>query len=186
MKKVQLDNASLESREILETIKASLPYFDHPNVLRHKQIIWGTDSAWFVMDKHKQSLETLLSRHRSENTLPSVNTILKIAYQIASAMAYLHMTHRKDFDGNPLPPFPIRTLKPTNILFNATDAENTLLFITDYGLPIELTSNPHGSVYTAPEVFSLGSYCLESDVWSFGCIVLEMTIGYLPVLEKGW
>lgn len=186
VKKVKLNNVSIKSREIIETMKASVSYFNHPNVLKYRDIIWDNDSVWFVMGKHKQSLEALLSTCRNNKTPISLDTALKIFYQIVLAIAYLHTVHKKDYDGNPIPPLSIKNLKPTNILFNDTNIDGTLILVADYGLPFELTNNPLGSVYMAPELNTTNCYTLASDIWSLGSIFLEMVIGCLPDLEKDW
>ena len=73
-----------------------------------------------------------------------------------------------------------RDLKPDNIMF--TDDKKTLKII-DFGFVTELVEGKCGDqgtrMYMAPEQFS-SEVSLKTDVWAFGCILLELVTGKLP------
>ena len=101
--------------------------------------------------------------------------LTKIAYQVASGMAFLHengIVHRD--------------LKSMNILLDEHDAA----CIADFGLCGFVKDNkelvggvgtPH---YTAPEVLSRQKYGPLVDSYSYGVILWEMVTGQIPFRDK--
>ena len=75
-----------------------------------------------------------------------------------------------------------RDLKPSNILLN----ESCDLQICDFGLSRnlsiekgeDLTEYVVTRFYRAPEIMLGISYTTAIDMWSFGCIVIELYTGY--------
>ncbi|KAF2495322.1 kinase-like protein [Lophium mytilinum] len=90
---------------------------------------------------------------------------------LAQALAYLHQERIRH-----------RDIKPANILI-----KNNAVFLTDFGLSKyfedHLTTMTYGvtektQMYCAPEVAASESRGRPSDVWSLGCVFLEMTTIY--------
>jgi serine/threonine protein kinase len=76
-----------------------------------------------------------------------------------------------------------RDLKPSNILID----KNGHLVIADFGLARmlavdeQVTDQPWGTPgYTAPEVFTKGTYSWGADVWSLGIVLYEMAFKCKP------
>lgn len=77
-----------------------------------------------------------------------------------------------------------RDLKPANILIT----QNGVLKLTDFGsckeftdFEISLSKSLKGSPYwMAPEVVRLEGHSFSADIWSFGCILIEMVKGRPP------
>ncbi|KAG2041339.1 kinase-like domain-containing protein [Suillus americanus] len=127
---------------------------------------------------HKGSLTMLLERDFQQLTLTRMLQILK---DVASALQYLHSKNivHGDLTGN-------------NILID----ENGNAFVADHGILI-FCAELHGTSYirsnvrwAAPENFqvpeddeSISSPQLASDIYSFGCIMLQVFTGKVPYSE---
>jgi len=84
-----------------------------------------------------------------------------------------------------------RDLKPENILLYVDDCQNTVLKVCDFNLSrkniddqtgdeIVLHSGKGTPYYCSPEMLLSKGYTHKSDIWSVGCILLDMTTGRSP------
>ena len=114
------------------------------------------------------SLEDRLSRKNNTPAIPWPDRF-RIAFEVASALAFLHSSN----------PDPIvhRDLKPSNILLDS----NLVSKIADLGLATTLDSNsdsdqnPVGTMsYIDPEYQRTGQVSPESDVYALGVVVLQL------------
>ncbi|CAK9160925.1 unnamed protein product [Ilex paraguariensis] len=123
------------------------------------------------------NLEDRLALRERTPPLPW-QTRIKIAIEICSALIFLHSNNPAILHGN---------LKPTQVLFDANfvskvsglgihslipHAENTIKATT-----LVLEVDPEVSVYMDPEFLETGELTAESDVYSYGIILLRLLTG---------
>lgn len=113
------------------------------------------------------SLEDRLTRN---NPSLSWQSRVRIATELCSALIFLHSNKPSIIHGN---------LRPSKILLDA----NFMCKISDLGISHLIPTrfynkhNPDGSVYIDPEALETGELTVESDVYSFGIIILQLLTG---------
>ncbi|OII77527.1 protein kinase domain-containing protein [Cryptosporidium andersoni] len=157
-------NRSLQEAEIMKTI-------NNPYVIKcHESFIHDDIYLIIIMEYCKQGdISKVLENCIKTNTYLSEDTVLFWCSQIAAGLHYLHrecsIIHRD--------------IKPSNIFL--TDKGN--IVIGDFGIsrimlsvtiPYTLTSigTPQ---YMSPEMCENKPYTYKSDIWSFGCVMYELT-----------
>uniref|UniRef100_A0A0D9ZW03 Protein kinase domain-containing protein n=1 Tax=Oryza glumipatula TaxID=40148 RepID=A0A0D9ZW03_9ORYZ len=114
------------------------------------------------------------------NTILSWSRRYKIALGMASALNYMHGNHPRVLH---------RDIKPGNVMLD----EEFNAKVGDFGLvrqvPIDKTSCPMtifgSSRYIDPQYCSTGCISPESDIYSFGVVLLEIASGEIPQCLKG-
>ncbi|KAM7491604.1 hypothetical protein LguiA_034525 [Lonicera macranthoides] len=108
---------------------------------------------------------------RGKNPLPW-QTRIKIAVEVCSSLIFLHSNNPCIVHGN---------LKSTNVLLDP----NFVSKLSDFGIyrliPRDEKNDPTVSVYVDPEFLETGELTVESDIYSFG-IVLMRTLTGRPAL----
>jgi serine/threonine protein kinase len=184
VKVIEIDKkeASFQSRlDLLDKEISILKRFEHSNIVKYlgSEVNLAVDSRKGEVRIHMEymaggSLSGIVSQYGAlTETL-----IRNFARQICKGLRYLHshgVVHRD--------------LKGANIL---ADGDGNLK-LADFGaskhiqgLPIisensEPCKSIHGSLYwMAPEIMKRERYGRKVDIWSFGCVILEMATGTHP------
>lgn len=161
------------SAEVMNEAKV-LKALKHPCIIEVDVVI-DTPETLFIVLEHVEGGELF---DRVVNSGQLDEPIAKLFfYQMVCAVKYLHdegITHRD--------------LKPENVLL-ATDGEETLIKVTDFGLSKFIDSNSLMKTfcgtpnYLAPEILrsaGCGSYTQAIDCWSLGVILFICLGGYPP------
>jgi serine/threonine protein kinase len=152
----------------------------HPNIVTIFEMGEQPDYLYFVMQLVdgaplsqwlKQKKKHPLPRKR----LPTLEELILISKQVLEVLAYAHqegVVHRD--------------IKPENLLWVE---KNRKVMVADFGL-----AAVYHTVYDEEKAFILGSPLYVSpeqargeavdgraDLFSFGCVLLELTLGFLPV-----
>lgn len=155
----------------------------HPNLV----IFYGIaplPSLQIVMEfVPGNDLSKVLYANHTNNFFPPIQWQLRIAYDVACAMNYLHSMH---------PPITHRDLRSPNILVVSQDSNTAVAAkVIDLGLAQQLAPNTYGGLETwqwmAPETILptlKTAYTEKCDVYSFGIVVWEIVAqGKLPFQE---
>jgi serine/threonine protein kinase len=105
----------------------------------------------------------------------SERQVASYSVKVLEGLDYLH--HNNIVHGN---------LKAANILMT----KNRCIKLADFGLSLHLHEIKHGGTtctpnWTAPEVIALWYTSTRSDIWSFGCTVIELLTGQPPYSDIG-
>lgn len=162
-----LDEVGLPSTAIREIVL--LRELKHPNIVALLEVSCTGMQIWLIFEYCEIDLRRYLRQNRKKGL--SIGQVKSLLRQLLSGLAYCHgrrILHRD--------------LKPQNLLLR--DSGNTLK-IADFGLARTFTPplkpNTHEVVtlwYRAPELL-LGQRCYNCsvDLWSVGCIMVEMISG---------
>ncbi len=145
---------------------------DHPNIVKLREVFFGSRTVYLVMDlcKGGELFEELTDRHKKGFDEPHAAKILQ---DMLSAVSYLHhhgIVHRD--------------LKLENFLFETKSVDANLKLI-DFGLSKHFHEHERmhqvvgSAYYTAPEVLQ-SHYDHRCDVWSLGVIAYMMLCGMPP------
>ncbi|KAI9179540.1 hypothetical protein H9P43_004868 [Blastocladiella emersonii ATCC 22665] len=140
----------------------------HPNIVKLEQVTYLTKQLYLVFEFLDQDLKAYMDARKSA-PLPEDLT-RSFTCQLLRALEFCH-THRVLH----------RDLKPQNILI---DAHNNLK-LADFGLarafnlPMRVYTHEVVTLWYRPPEILLGSknYSFGVDIWSAGCIFLEMMVG---------
>ena len=147
----------------------------HPNIIQLKDL-FETDSHLYIileLVKGGELFERVVERgcYTEKDASAAVR-------ELCEAVAYLHendVVHRD--------------LKPENLLY-ATDADDSVLKLADFGLSKMLTSDILMQTvcgtpgYCAPEVLLAKQYGCEVDMWAVGVIAYILLCGFEPFYDE--
>ena len=113
--------------------------------------------------------EGSIASHITEFGTLSLCTVQNYAYQLLQGLSYLHSCNVIH-----------RDIKPQNMLVDTMGC----VALTDFGLSsvsnavdksnkdlLEIVGSPP---YLSPEIITTGKYSIQSDIWAFGCSLLDM------------
>ncbi|KAK4781576.1 hypothetical protein SAY86_015678 [Trapa natans] len=176
---IAVKKSSSDSSQGLREWQAEVKFlgkFSHPNLVKLLGYCWEDDQFLLVYEyMQKGSLENHLFRKGAQPV--SWGLRMKIATGAARGLAFLHTSEKSVI---------YRDFKTANILldqeFNAK--------LSDFGLakfgPTDGSSHVTTKVvgtygYTAPEYFASGHLYINSDVYGFGVVLLELLTGLRAV-----
>ncbi|KAH3849892.1 TBC domain-containing protein kinase-like protein [Dreissena polymorpha] len=156
-----------------------LKTLNHPNVCKYLDCVRGKHERLMLVQEHyTNNLEIA----RKTGKYQREESLLRLGFEVLQGLTYLNrhgVTHRN--------------LSYQNILFDSEDKVKLLdcgvYYMTDYGATVRF---PIGKMtYMSPEVFSFGPVKIDDDtelstlpssspkvdVWSLGCILLELVTG---------
>ncbi|AYU77803.1 protein kinase, putative [Leishmania donovani] len=173
-KELPLDSSKAHSvavREVLQEYTV-LTELSHPNIVRVVAFMVMKETARIYMEwMPSGSLQDVL-RHHPRGVLRE-SVVRRYARDVVSGLAYLHsrgVIHRD--------------VKPANMLLSSDGTVK----LTDFGTSLVLSDNNRTlksnalagtAAYMAPECVQ-GTYSSASDIWSFGCSVVQLITGHLP------
>lgn len=175
LKEIQMDGKEGMPATALREI-AFLREINHPNVVRLIDVIHSNSELVLVFESMRQDLKQLIdsypltSQFFSPPHMP-IRQIKSYLYQLFQGIAWCHGNHILH-----------RDLKPQNLLL---DDNLQVLKIADFGLargsgvPVSGYSNEVVTLWYRPPDVLLGStmYGTTIDMWSIGCIMVEMYRG---------
>ncbi|KAI4895837.1 hypothetical protein NFI96_016992 [Prochilodus magdalenae] len=177
LKKVECLDESRANQALQEVL--CLLNVNHPNIVRYRELFisWDTKMSSVMLSMVMDcpcisNLKTVIASHREQKKKFKNKVIQMFLGQMVDALAYLdnrNILHRN--------------LKPSNILMT-----NGLIFrICDFG-SATITGDPaklririkdSAKSWMAPESVKLLQWSNKSDIWSLGCVLLEMLMCHM-------
>ena len=147
---------------------AALKRLEHKHIVAYEDAIVVDETLCIVMEwAHGGDLSALLAKRKRENKPLSEDEVLRIFWQLTSALAHLHHGHHMLH----------RDLKPQNV-FLTSDLDVKL---GDFGLAkvVEATCALNKTqcgtpAYMSPELCKGENYNRAADVWALGCVLYEL------------
>ncbi|KAL5096435.1 hypothetical protein RYX36_000762 [Vicia faba] len=144
----------------------------HPNLLPLLAYYHSRDEK-LILYKYAQNGNLFSKLHdgRDGNRVPfNWNSRLSVARGVARALEYLHLNNKIHNI------VPHGNLKSSNVLFD----ENNSVLVSDFSLS-SLIAQPiaaqHMVVYKSPEYGYARKVTIQSDVWSYGSLLIEILTG---------
>jgi len=157
----------------IETMKT----LRHKNIVQLHDVIMIEHAILLVLD-YCNSGDLYSYLRKQPNVCLNEAQVHNIAVQIASGMGHMHyyqIVHRD--------------LKPQNILLTTNESGDLVIKIADFGFAKVMTSQLAETMcgsplYMAPEILYHNRYSDVADLWSYGIIIYELLVGYVPFYAK--
>ncbi|GMF31688.1 unnamed protein product [Phytophthora lilii] len=148
---------------------------NHPNIVQFVGVAWNEREDFCCVMEYIDGgdLRGLMDKYEEEKHSTGFDeTKIKIALQVAHALAYLHSRDVPVID---------RDLKSKNILLNEALGAK----LTDFGVSREradraMTADVGTSLWMAPEVMIGNAYDEKADMFSFGVVLSELSVHSIP------
>ncbi|CAN7001442.1 hypothetical protein IGI04_020455 [Brassica rapa subsp. trilocularis] len=174
VKKIDSSALPTDTAEDFTEIVSKIAHLDHENVTKLDGYCSEHGQHLVIYEFHRNgSLHDFLHLSEDESKPLIWNPRVKIALGTARALEYLHEVCS--------PSIVHKNIKSANILLDSELNPH----LSDSGLASFLPTanellNQNDEGYSAPEVSMSGQYSLQSDVYSFGIVMLELLTGRKP------
>ena len=167
--KNELDNEGIPSTALREI--AILKKMKNPNVVNVEGIAFNKKHIELCLEYCKYDLKKLIDSKKHDSSFYNVKFVKNMMYQLLKGVEHLH-SHK----------ILHRDLKPQNIL---VDDNGWILKLADFGLSrvYSIQIRPYTKEvltlwYRAPEMMlGINNYAIGLDIWSIGCIFVELYLG---------
>lgn len=165
LKRSKLGLSDDQAKEIEKEAKI-LQNLKHKHVIQYVNFFHDKIHAFLIME---YATGDSLADHLAEEMSTALQ--LRLMGELATGLLYIHEQHVMH-----------RDLKPTNILLVGNELVSMRVKLSDFGISSQLSStvgSKRGSkngtpFYQSPEKMMDPLYDLASDMWSVGCIFLEL------------
>ena len=160
------------SVEGVEKVKREVQFlrqFSHKNIVRYVQTDVGENSVHIVMEYISGgSLRALVTQYAGLNE----GLTRYYAAQILEGLAYLHANNivHRDLKG-------ANILLSTEGIIKLTDFGSSALLSQQGAMCLSVKGSPY---WMAPEVVYEAGHTTKADIWSFGCVLIEMRTAVPP------
>ncbi|XP_026784300.3 serine/threonine kinase-like domain-containing protein STKLD1 [Pangasianodon hypophthalmus] len=177
LKKVECLDETRANRSLQEAL--CLLNVNHPNIVRYRElfVLWDkhitSSMLSMVMDcPYMTTLKIVISSQREQKEKFEDKCIQMFLGQMVDALAYLHNRNILH-----------RNLKPSNILMSSDSVFRICDFgtatITQDRAKIHIRIKESEKCWMAPESVRLLQWSDKSDIWSLGCVLLDMLICHI-------
>ncbi|XP_025268302.1 proto-oncogene tyrosine-protein kinase ROS-like isoform X1 [Camponotus floridanus] len=186
IKTLRKDASSYEKKKLLKEAKL-MNHFRHKHILRLLAICLDGDSPLLVLELMETNLLQYLRDCRnleaSDSAALRLQDLLAMCEDVSRGCCYLEELR-----------FVHRDLACRNCLISSRNRENRVVKIGDFGLARDIYQNNYYRKkeecclpirWMAPESLMIEIFTSQSDVWSFGVIMWEITsLGEKPYTDK--
>ncbi|XP_063050535.1 serine/threonine kinase-like domain-containing protein STKLD1 [Engraulis encrasicolus] len=158
-----------------EALQEALPLLgiSHPSIVRYREmfICWDKEISSVILNvvmdcPYTDTLHTIITNHRIEKQTFNQKVVLTLLGQMIDALAYIH---KQDIIH--------RNIKPSNI-----QVVSQTFRLCDFGtaalsrdrMKIKVKAKQDQQCWMAPECLSQQVWSDKSDIWSLGCVLLDM------------
>jgi len=171
IKRIKIYDMHPSARKERDTEVNLLQTLDHPNLIHYHEHFAHEDDLYIVMElaaggQMAQKVESV----RRTSVRIEESLLWRWLYDGASALAYLHSRRVLH-----------RDVKPSHIFLG----ENGQAKLGDFGLSKVMSAKTQIAFscvgtpfYMSPELVKGQGYAFGSDVWSLGCSIYELAVGY--------
>ncbi|XP_017323260.1 serine/threonine kinase-like domain-containing protein STKLD1 isoform X2 [Ictalurus punctatus] len=177
LKKVECLDETRANRSLQEAL--CLIDVNHPNIVRYRElfVLWDkhitSSMLSMVMDcPYMTTLKIVISSQREQKEKFEDKYLQMFLGQMVDALAYLHNRNILH-----------RNLKPSNILMSSDSVFRICDFgtatITQDRTKVDIRIKENEKCWMAPESVMLLQWSDKSDIWSLGCVLLDMLICHI-------